>query len=273
MVQGIAAEFEGNVTGATVAGLAQGLTESVTRECQTITAGRYPFARSEREVPLADFARLFAPGGVMDRFFAQNLAARADRSRAQWTWRPEDPVARSFSLATLREFQRATEIRDAFFPGGGTMPAIALTVTPVRLGGDVARARLEVNGSAVETTPGVVAPATIAWPGASGLGRAVVTVEGQANAATLVPSGLFGFGRPIAPAESPIGTNITTLERSGAWALHRLLDAGSLLRQGDALVATFSVGGREVAFRFNAGSIANPLTLAALREFRCPTGL
>jgi type VI secretion system protein ImpL len=249
MIQGIAAEFEGNVTGAAVAGLTQALGENVTRECQAIVSGRYPFARSEREVPLADFARLFAPAGILDRFFSQNLAARADRAKAQWGWRQDDPVARTFSLSTLREFQRAAEIRDAFFPSGGQAPAVALTITPTGFGGDVARARLEVNGTAVEAGTGINAPVAVAWPGAAGVGRAALSVEGA------------------------FATNVAVLERSGAWALHRLLDNGAVLRQGDALLATFSVGGRDVTYRFQVGSIANPLALSALREFRCPTGL
>ncbi|ACL57989.1 type VI secretion system membrane subunit TssM [Methylobacterium nodulans] len=249
MIQGAAAEFEGSVTGAAVAGLAQGLAETVTRECQAAVAGRYPFARSEREIPLADFARLFAPGGILDRFFTQNLVSHVDRSRPQWTWRADDQVARAFSLATLREFQRAAEIRDAFFAAGGTTPGFTLAVTPLALTGDATRAKFELNGSTVEAGTGVNAPASLAWPGASGLGRAAVSVEG-----------IFG-------------TNAASVERAGAWALYRLLEAGSLLRQGDAVVATFSLGGRDVSYRLAVSAIANPLTLPALREFRCPSSL
>ena len=66
---------------------------------------------------------------------------------------------------------------------------------------------------------------------------------------------------------------MTSLERRGPWALYRLLDAGSVLRQGDSLVANFTIEGEEVSYEFNANSVFNPLTLPALREFRCPTGL
>ena len=46
-----------------------------------------------------------------------------------------------------------------------------------------------------------------------------------------------------------------------------------LHRHADGVVASFVVGGREVSYQFNVGSLLNPLVLPALREFRCPTGI
>ena len=85
---------------------------------------------SDREVPLADFAKLFSPNGVMDKFFTQYLAPYADTSKREWTWRQESPVEPSLSPATLREFQRAAEIRDAFFQTGGNQPMVTLAMQP-----------------------------------------------------------------------------------------------------------------------------------------------
>ncbi len=98
-------------------------------------------------MPLADFAKLFGPNGAFDRFFGQYLASRVDRSRPQWTWRVDDTMARGMSAATLREFQRAAEIREAFFSTGGTMPAVTFSVTPLTLTGDAGQAKLDVNGT------------------------------------------------------------------------------------------------------------------------------
>jgi len=39
------------------------------------------------------------------------------------------------------------------------------------------------------------------------------------------------------------------------------------------VTASFIVGGRELQYQFTAGSAQNPLTLGALREFRCPSGI
>ena len=63
------------------------------------------------------------------------------------------------------------------------------------------------------------------------------------------------------------------LERTGAWALFRLVDAGSSIQSGSALKVSFVVFGREVSYEFGASSLNNPLSLPALRQFKCPNGL
>jgi type VI secretion system protein ImpL len=52
-----------------------------------------------------------------------------------------------------------------------------------------------------------------------------------------------------------------------------MLDAAGPTRQGDRIAATFIVGGMSLQYRFGAGSVHNPLSLPALREFRCPSGI
>jgi type VI secretion system protein ImpL len=63
------------------------------------------------------------------------------------------------------------------------------------------------------------------------------------------------------------------LERNGTWSLFRMLEAGSLTLRGEVASATYIVGGRELRYEITSGSTRNPLNLAVLREFRCPTGI
>ena len=42
---------------------------------------------------------------------------------------------------------------------------------------------------------------------------------------------------------------------------------------GDTINVGFVVGGRDVSYQFRAASLNNPLTLPALRQFKCPNGL
>jgi type VI secretion system protein ImpL len=62
------------------------------------------------------------------------------------------------------------------------------------------------------------------------------------------------------------------LDKTGPWSLFRILEAGSLTVRGEAATASFIVGGQELRYQISAASIRNPLNLAVLREFRCPTG-
>jgi type VI secretion system protein ImpL len=248
MMDKVAKDVAGDANDTSVAQLTQALADQVTGACQQITANRYPFAKSDRDVPMADFARIFAPGGVIDRFFSTNLAPLANLSGKTWTWRPNANLTRKLSDTTLRQFQQAAEIRDAFFPTGGNQPTINLEVKPVTLSGEATSATLTINGSAVASQQGVNTPTTVQWPGA-GAGAASIA---------LLP-------------EMP--DHISKLERSGAWALFRLLDAGSVLQRGNAVSASFVVGGREASYQFSAASLNNPLSMASLRQFKCPNGL
>lgn len=261
-------DFEGDATGATVALLRQALGDQVSRVCADIVTNRYPFVKaSTRDVPLADFARLFAPGGIMDKFYKERLEPYVDSSKEQWSWRVESRVARALSPTTLREFQRAGEIRDAFFPTGGNLPSFQMIVVPTALSSDASSAKLEINGFTVTSQQGVNTPAPVMWPGA-GIGRTAVTLTlGGNNAGGLFGGGFFSSGSSQAQSEAKL------FERDGVWSFFRLLDAGSVLRQGDNVVLTLSSGGRQVGYQFGVGSLKNPLVLPALRDIRCPSGI
>lgn len=268
MVVSAVNDFEGDATGATVALLRQALGDQVSRVCTEVMANRYPFVKaSAREVPLADFARLFAPGGIMDKFYKERLEPYVDSSKAQWTWRVESRVARSLSPTTLREFQRASEIKEAFFPTGGNLPSFQMIVVPTALSADAASAKLEINGFTVASQQGVNTPVPVMWPGA-GIARTAVTLTlGGASG-----GGAFGGGFFSNTPSAPSG-EAKLFEANGVWSFFRMLDAGSMLKQGDNVGLTLSGGGRQVGYQFGVGSLKNPLVLPALRDIRCPAGI
>jgi type VI secretion system protein ImpL len=244
--------FEGDANNSELNQIAKALGDQVSGPCQQVVAGRYPFIRnSPNEIALQDFGRLFAPNGIIDRFFQNTLAKYTDTSKREWTWRNDQSVAKGFSPTTLKQFQAAAQIRDAFFATGGTMPSIAMQVTPPVLSGNGITAKLEMNGASVITQAGTsVSPQALQWPGAAAGGRTAVSLS--SDQAGLQPA---------------------VLERTGAWSLFRILDLGGAVQRGERLVASFLVGGRELQYQFAAGSANNPFTLPALRDFRCPNGI
>ncbi|MBR1220433.1 type VI secretion system membrane subunit TssM [Bradyrhizobium sp. U87765 SZCCT0131] len=269
MMRGAAAEFEGNIAASTAGQILQSLRDQVTPVCQQTVTNRYPFVRgSNQEVPLADFAKLFSPNGVMDKFFTQYLAPYADTSRSDWNWRKESPVSRSFSPDTLKQFQNAAYIRDAFFQSGGGVPMVSLAVRPPGAAGPGVAIKTEIGGTTINSpvTPAPAAPSmfgaptppppppppqsnppvTVQWPGASP--RTAISVSNET-------------GQP------------SVLERIGPWSLFRMLEAGSLSAKAETANATFIVAGRELSYQISTGSVRNPLNLTVLREFRCPTGI
>ena len=266
MLRGAAAEFEGDMAASTAGQLLVTLRDQVTPACQQIISNRYPFTRgSNQDVPLADFAKLFSPSGILDKFFTQSLQPYADTSKPEWAWRKENAVGNTLSADTLKQFQRAAYIRDAFFQGGGNQPMVALSVQPPTITGAGASAKIELGGivivspaaaapstsvfgtSSQPPPPANVAPTNVQWPGPSM--RTAISVT---NDATSQPS---------------------VLERTGPWSLFRILEAGSMTARAESASATFIVAGRELKYQITTGSIRNPLNLGALRDFRCPSGI
>lgn len=210
--------------------------------CRTVVTARYPFdAASARDAPLDDFARLFAPGGLLDSFFADHLRSYVDTSGRVWRLRPAGGVAPPVSEATLGRFQQAARIRDAFFPTGGNQPTIRFTVQPTAAVTD--EATLSLGGTAVTADGSDGRPAAFTWPGADGMMTASVA---------------FGGDQPVAA--------------DGSWALFRLLDRASVAPAPDAegFTLTFDDGERRASFELRPASSRNPFGSDLLQGFRCP---
>lgn len=250
MVHAAADDFEGLVAETSVAQLNQALEETVSGPCEEAIANRYPFGGgASQDVPISDFARLFAPSGIIDRFFAQNLASFADMSGQEWQWKQEARLGRGLSKSTLKQFQLAAEIRDAFFPLGGSTPAVNITFTPFSLHGDADMALLNVNGQVVQSYQNGSSPGIVTWPGSMPAGAANLSLT------------------PELPGRE------SAIRFEGPWALKRLLDAGISTRNGDNLELRFVIGGRDVAYTVQINPPGNPFSLAAFSGFTCPKGL
>jgi type VI secretion system protein ImpL len=228
--------------------LNKSLAQTVTAPCREALDNRYPFAAgSATEVSLADFARLFAPGGVIDKYFAQYLAPLVDMSGQDWQWRHETQLGQQLPAATLKQFQIAAEIRDAFFRQGETMPAIRITIAPASLNADIDMALLSVDGQIVQGYQNGSTASTVNWPGNG---------SGSAN---------LSFTPALPGRQSVLGFQ-------GQWAIRRLLQAGTVTPNGDAIDVRFVIGGRDATYTIRTEPGPDPFLLPALSSFTCPSG-
>lgn len=250
MVLAAADEFEGDAAETSMTQLNQTLAETVSQPCEEALIDRYPFTGSSAsDMSMEEFSRVFAPDGIIDRFFAQNLAPLVSMGGQNWEWKQETQLGRKLSKASLKKFQLAAEIRDTFFPMGGSIPAVNITFTPFSLHGDADQALLDVNGQIVQSYQTGSSPATVIWPGSSGAESTTLSLT------------------PELPGRD------SALRYDGPWGLKRLFNAASLNRNGDNLEARFVIGGRDVAYTVQFSSIGNPFALPALSEFSCPASL
>jgi type VI secretion system protein ImpL len=219
--------------------------------CKRALGNRYPFSRgSSQDATLDDFARLFAPGGMLDAFFQKYLSPFVDTTQKTWQWRVAGDSGLSSSPEVLRQFQRAAEIKEAFF-GAGATPTARFQLRPISMDASIERFSLDLDGQPVTYSHGPARAMALVWPGPGGGGQ--VTLE-------------------MAPPEA-YGSSATTLY--GPWAWFRLLDQSSVRPGGQPTEfrVTFTIGGRSAEYSMTAGSVINPFQLPALRSFSCPEKL
>ena len=216
--------------------------------CGKAVTGRYPFAPgSPNEIPLDDFARLFAPGGLIDGFFNTQLRPYVDVGGKEWKGQPVEGVASPAPPAALAQFHRAAVIRDLFFGTGGNTPSLRFDLTPVFLDGGARQVTLELGSTKITHAHGPPSATQVTWPGSTGMSTVRLVFD---------PPPLSGGA----------------LQASGPWALFRLIDQGNLQQADSAerYQLTFRSGERQAIFELRAGSVLNPFARGVLREFKCP---
>ena len=220
-------------------------------QCKTAFAGRYPFVRSSpQDAPLADFSRFFSPNGIFDQFFQQQLKDWVDTSSPQWRQKPNDGLSPVLSQESIREFQYAAKIRNAFFSGGGTAPMVQFDLKPLELDANADSFHLIIEGQEIIYRHGAEQVTRMQWPGqAAGSGARIVFEK---------------------PDKSQV-----VLSKEGPWAMFRLFDKSSLQASGgqDKFNLTFQAEGLTAQFEMRTVSVANPFSLGDALGFRCPETL
>lgn len=231
---------------AVVAQLNARLRADVLPFCTSATGGRYPFDQGAAiDVNIADFARLFGPGGIMAKFTDEQLLPYIDTTQRPWAWRADfgmDP-------ALLTSFENARRIRDALFPGGAG-PVMAFVLEAKDLSANAARVTLNVDGQNLTYFNAAAPPMPMTWPG-----------PGNTQLVTL----------SFAPVDG--SAEIVTSE-VGAWAFLRLIRKARLQPTDLPEVFRLSLGanGYAAQFELRAASVDNPFNLQMFSGFACPQG-
>jgi len=197
---------------------------------------------------LDDFGLLFSSGGLLDQFFNEQLRPFVDSTRRPWRWRGDASRKLGMSDAVLVQFQRASEIRDAFFPSGGPKPRVSFQLKPLSMDSAISQFLLSIDGQTLTYSHGPIRPGALQWPGPDGVGQAHMQ---------------------ISPAAADGRSSVSI---DGPWALFRLLDRSALDPTGvpEHFRVRFDVGGRAAVYELRAGSARNPFNLNSLHRFRCP---
>jgi type VI secretion system protein ImpL len=215
--------------------------EDVLRPCLEVVPDRYPFSlNSQREVPLADFRRLFGYGGVYDRFFRENLRALVDTSQRPWKWR-EGSVF--LSAGMLDAFENAQDIRELFFKPDAARPSVDFDLVLGDTDSDVRRFVLEIDGTFHEYVRGPKRRVQASWPG-MGTSQSGVTFEDRSGPRR---------GRYFA----------------SQWGWFRVLDHYPSSRDDTRISLSVQDAGHQGSIEVSAASIRNPLVNRTWQRFAC----
>nr|WP_274617458.1 type VI secretion system membrane subunit TssM [Bradyrhizobium oropedii] len=227
-------------------------TREVVPICQAGVYQRYPlFAAATEDVTLKDFSDLFRPGGILDDFFQKYLSPFVIEGRTGFGLATIDGATAPIHADALAQFQRAREIRMSFFSGSGSAPAVKFSIKPVYLASKLLRATFVMDGKEIVYRHEAPRAYDLEWPSRT-----------DASTASVALASLDGTEERI--------------ERSGPWALFRLIDASRPTSRGAPDRFTITIGRPDrpdVTYELRAESVSNPFSLGVLRSFRCPDHL
>jgi type VI secretion system protein ImpL len=228
--------------------LAQGASGLGSGVCARTVTGRYPFDRgASDEIGMDDFIKVFGRRGALQTFFDANLASHVDANAYPWRARADaDGGATVVGAGTLRSFENATRIRDAFFTASDAI-GFSMILRPIELDASILEATLDIDGQVLKYAHGPQQPMRIDWPGPRGGVYARLTLR-LANGQT------------------------EALNFDGPWALFRLFDAaGKRVLGADRRELTVQTGSGRFRFEIRSSMQDFPLWSQALARFRCPS--
>ena len=197
LVAQIAQNAGGSVSSDATRELERRYQEEVVTGCRLRVESRYPFGGT-REMPLSDFAEVFGPGGLYDKFFTVNLDPLVDRTLKPWAWRPDSVEP---SRGMLAQFELAEHIRQMFFGAGSKLPELTFNVVLSNLDPSATRFYVNIDDRGFAIKPGEKPRRAVVWPGPQKRGIALAYFEED----------------PVAAPEQAEGFD-------GPWALFRLID-------------------------------------------------
>ncbi|WAF83435.1 type VI secretion system membrane subunit TssM [Metapseudomonas otitidis] len=256
LVQGLVKSVVSASTNTMMGGIRNQLNAAWTAEVVNVyrqsLAGRYPLDRnSTRDATLDDFGAFFGVGGVMDSYFRKYLQPYVDTSATTWRWQPGAAEKLGISAGVLGTFQRAAQIRDAFFRSGNTTPMVRFELKAVAMDAAIDQFQLDLDGQQFSYDHGPSRPVAMQWPSPNSLGVVRLSVTPPTSA----------------------GRSGLTLE--GPWAWFRLLDQSDLTQGNapDRFTLRMRVDNLSISSELRASSAFNPFRSRVVSGFGLPERL
>ncbi len=256
LVQGLVKSVVSATTSTMMGGIRNQLNAAWTAEVVNVyrqsLAGRYPLDRnSTRDATLDDFGAFFGVGGVMDSYFRKYLQPYVDTSATTWRWQPGAAEKLGIGSGVLGTFQRAAQIRDAFFRSGNTTPMVRFELKAVAMDAAIDQFQLDLDGQQFSYDHGPSRPVAMQWPSPNSLGVVRLTIS------------------------PPSSSGRSGLTMEGPWAWFRLLDQSDLTQGNapDRFTLRMRVDNVSISSELRASSAFNPFRSRVVTGFGLPERL
>jgi type VI secretion system protein ImpL len=249
MLEKLAAESWRVVLDQAVAQLERQWYQEVYQPFQQSLARHYPFNQGAgRDAALQDFERFFAPDGLLDRFYTDNLKLFLEDHPEHIAGTQRASLVRR---DVVRSLEKAEEIRRAFFTRSGSLD-VEFALEPLHLSSNKRRSVMNVDGQLVEFSHGPRQSIPLVWPN--------TLRDSVESRITLVPT--------------EVNRSPRSISENGPWALFRLLDEADITGVSSSAVdVRFALDDGEMRYRLHAGSNTNPFTQELLAGYQIPRSL
>lgn len=224
--------------------------EDVYKPYQEKLAGKYPLSlTAKKEVSLTDFEAFFAPDGILNTFYNDQLDLFLNEN--VFTDDAESGNNSIVNQQVIDELAKAKKIQEAFFNRKGVLD-IEFSLQPIVLSGNKRRSAIDVDGQYLTYSHGQRDVVELIWPNS--------LRETASSKVTLVPT--------------QNGYSPRSITSQGSWSFFRLLDQARVVSASSKSVDyKFSVDNGSMVYRLNSNNDSNPFTNNLFRTFKLTENL
>ncbi len=169
LLAGLISSSSGQAASGAQAGIQKQVVAEVGSACKQVIEGRYPFAKGPGARSAAGRFRPRCSGRTAPSTASSRPRCRVCTTRSGPQWKPIKLAenVESFPQATLTQFQRASAIREAFFPTGGPNPSVTADLVLTKLDDGISEVQVTVDGQMTRMTGGGGSAIRLNWPSIS----------------------------------------------------------------------------------------------------------
>jgi|GEM_PF-1300578 type VI secretion system protein ImpL len=217
---------------------------------QNQISNRYPFnPQANDDVSLISFANFFAPTGLIQTFFNDNLRPFIDTEQTTWKNKSLDGASFNITPFTLTFFQRSFHLDNLFFPNHDKQLYLPVTLQATNFSADLSNVIITYGQHTLVLSKNNT-PAAIQWP--------IQNTD---------PAIAIRFNATENTADS--------LHFQGPWSLWRMMNAANLKPDATPQHWIGMIKHNKMAFQFLLGTKQNnnPFRLGVFRHLQFPTTL